>query len=164
MVFQLTRRPIIQYGDELIWGNRQLHHMLRYTVDLIMEGKYKARHSKLSKLIGKLSDIRGKEFNSVVYRKLNSIDGLIVRERLSKINGKKVADDQGNDLGDIDVFYIVPDKRKIVVGEVKDFSFAKNPYEMDQEYRRIFVDGKKPCYMTRLNRTRTIAMSEECTG
>lgn len=147
-----TRRPIIQYGDELIWGNRQLHHMLRYTVDLIMEGRYKARHSKLIELIGKLSNIRGKEFNSVVYRKLCSIDGLIVRERLSKINGKKITDDQGNDLGDIDVFYIVPDKRKIVVGEVKDFSFAKNPYEMDQEYKRIFVDGKKPCYMTKHKR------------
>lgn len=147
-----TRRPIIQYDDELIWGNRQLHHMLRYSVDLIMEGKYKARNTKLRKLIGRLSDIRGKEFNSVVYKKLNSIDGIIVCERLSKINGKKVADNQGNDLGDIDVLYIVPNKRKIVVGEVKDFSLAKNPYEMDQEYRRIFVDGKKPCYMTKHKR------------
>ena len=147
-----TRRPIIQYKDELIWGNRQLHHMLRYTVDLIMEGKYKARHPKLKKLIGKLSDIRGNEFNTIVYQKLNSIDGLIVRERLSKINGKKIADENGNVLGDIDVFYIVPEKRKIVVGKVKDFSFAKSPYEMDQEYKRIFVDGDKPCYMTKHKR------------
>jgi len=147
-----TRRPIIQYGDKLIWGNRQLHHMLRYTVELIMEGKYKARHIKLIKLISKLSNIRGKEFNSVVYRKLNSIDGLVVCERLSKINGKKIADSYGNDLGDIDVFYIIPNKRKIVVGEVKDFSFAKSPYEMEQEYKRIFVDGEKPCYMTKHKR------------
>ena len=147
-----TRRPIIQYKDELIWGNRQLHHMLRYTVDLIMEGKYKARHQKLKTLVGKLSDIRGNEFNTAVYQKLRSIDGLIVRERLSKINGKKIADENGNVLGDIDVFYIVPEKRKIVVGEVKDFSFAKSPYEMDQEYKRIFVDGDKPCYMTKHKR------------
>lgn len=147
-----TRRPIIQYENELIWGNRQLHHMLRYIIDLIMEGKYNARKAKLKKLIGKLSDIRGNEFNSVVYKKLNSIDGLIVREQLSKINGKKIADANGNVLGDIDVFYIVPEKRKIVVGEVKDFSFAKSPYEMDQEYKRIFVDGDKPCYMTKHKR------------
>lgn len=147
-----TRRPIIQYNDEMIWGNRQLHHMLRYTVDLIMEGKYKARRPKLKGLIGKLSDIRGNEFNSAVFQKLNTIEGLIVRERLSKINGKRIADADGNVLGDIDVFYIVPEKRKIVVGEAKDFSFAKNPYEMDQEYRRIFVDGDKPCYMTKHKR------------
>ena len=117
-----------------------------------MEGKYKARKPKLQKLIGKLSDIRGNEFNSVVYEKLNSIDGLVVQERLSKVNGKKITDENGNVLGDIDVFYIVPEKQKIVVGEVKDFSFAKSPYEMDQEYKRIFVDGEKPCYMTKHKR------------
>ena len=147
-----TRRPIIQYNDELIWGNRQLHHMWRFTIDLIMDGKYHARRPKLKQLIGKLSDKRGNDFNAVVAQKLSSIDGLIVCEKLSKINGKKIADSNHNVLGDIDVFYIILDKRKIVVGEVKDFSFAKNPYEMDQEYKRIFVDGDKPCYMTKHKR------------
>ena len=147
-----TRRPIIQYNEDLIWGNRQLHHMWRYMIDLIMEGKYKARKPKLKKLIGELSNKRGNNFNTAVYQKLSTIDGLIVREKLSKINGKKIADKNKNVLGDIDVFYIVPEKKKIVVGEVKDFSFAKNPYEMDQEYQRIFVDGDKPCYMTKHKR------------
>lgn len=147
-----TRRPIIQHNDDLIWGNRQLHHMWRYTIDLIIEGKYKARKTKLKKLIGKLGDKRGNDFNSVVARKLSSFNGLIVQEKLAKVNGKKIADPSGNVLGDIDVFYIVPDQFKLVVGEVKDFSFAKNPYEMDQEYQRIFVDGEKPCYMTKHKR------------
>lgn len=147
-----TRRPVIQHTKDLIWGNRQLHHMLLYTIDLMIEGKYKARKEKLKKLIGKLGDNRGNDFNSVVARKLSSFSGLIVREKLSKVNGKKIADPNGNVLGDIDVFYIIPDQRKLVVGEVKDFSFAKNPYEMDQEYQRIFVDGKKPCYMTKHKR------------
>ncbi len=147
-----TRRPVLQHNNDLIWGNRQLHHMLRYTVDLIMLGKYKARSKKLKQLIGKLSDLRGNEFNTVVYKRISAIDGLIVREKVSKINGKKIADENGNVLGDIDVLYIVPDKKMIVVGEVKDFSFSKNPYEMDQEYKRIFVDGDKPCYMTKHKR------------
>lgn len=147
-----TRRPIIEYNGDLIWGNRQLHHMWRYTVDLIMSGKYKARRPKLKQLIGKLSDKRGNDFNAAVAQKLSSIDGLIVREKLSKINGKKIVDKNNNVLGDIDVLYIIPEKRKIVVGEVKDFSVAKNPYEMDQEYKRIFVDGEKPCYMTKHKR------------
>lgn len=150
-----TRRPIIQYNGDLIWGNRQLHHMWRYTVNLIMSGKYKARRSKLKRLIGKLSDKRGNDFNAAVAEKLSSIDGLIVREKLSKINGKKIVDENNNVLGDIDVFYVIPEKRKIVVGEVKDFSVAKNPYEMEQEYKRIFVDGDKPCYMTKHKRRAT---------
>lgn len=147
-----TRRPVIQHKDDLIWGNRQLHHMWRYTIDLMIEGKYKARKPKLKKLIGKLGDKRGNDFNSVVAHKLAGFDGLIVQEKLSKINGKKITGPEGNVLGDIDVFYIVPNQFKIVVGEVKDFSFAKNPYEMDQEYQRIFVDGDKPCYMTKHKR------------
>lgn len=147
-----TRRPIIQYNDDLIWGNRQLHHMLRFTIDLIMNGKYQARRPKLKQLIGKLSDKRGNDFNAAVVQKLSSIDGLIVCGKLSKINGKKIADGNQNVLGDIDVFYIIPDKKEIVVGEVKDFSFAKNPYEMAQEYKRVFVDEDKPCYMTKHKR------------
>lgn len=147
-----TRRPILQHKDDLIWGNRQLHHMWRYTIDLMIEGKYKARKLKLKKLIGKLGDKRGNDFNTVVARRLSGFDGLIVREKLAKVNGKKIADSNGNVLGDIDVFYIIPEQFKLVVGEVKDFSFAKNPYEMDQEYKRIFVDGEKPCYMTKHKR------------
>lgn len=148
----LVRRPIIRYQDDLIWGNRQLHHMWAYVVDLIVNGKYKAKSAKLKQLIGKLSDKRGDEFNSAVAKKLSEISGLIVKEKVKKINGKKIADMQGNVLGDIDILYIVPELGKIVVGEVKDFSFAKNPYEMNQEYKRIFVDGDKQCFMTKHKR------------
>lgn len=120
-----TRRPIIQYNDDLIWGNRQLHHMWRFTVDLIMGGKYQARRPKLKQLIGKLSDKRGNDFNAVVTQKLSSIDGLVVREKLSKINGKKITDGNNNVLGDIDVLYIIPDKKKIVVGGSQGFFICK---------------------------------------
>lgn len=150
-----TRRPIIQYKEDLIWGNRQLNHMWLYTIDLMVGGKYKARKAKLKKLVGRLGDKRGNDFNSVVAQKLTEFDGLIVCEKLSKINGKKITGPDGNVLGDIDVLYIIPDQYKIVVSEVKDFSFAKNPYEMDQEYRRIFVDGEKPCYMAKHKRRAT---------
>ena len=147
-----SRRPIIQYKDELIWGNRQLHHMLLFTIDLIIEGKYKARHEKLIQLIGKLSDKRGNEFNMKVAKKLSSLNELIVSEKLSKINGKRIVDENNNCLGDIDILYIAPGRWEIVVAEVKDFSLVKNPYEMYQEYMRFFVDGKNPCYMTKHRR------------
>lgn len=147
-----TRRPIIQNKNDLIWGNRQLHHMLRFTIDLIAEGKYKARKPKLKQLIGKISNQRGNVFNHEVAVKLATIEGLIVREKVSKINGKRIADDNNNTLGDIDVLFIHPERKKIVVAEVKDFSIAKSPYEMDQEYKRIFVDSSKPCFMTKHKR------------
>ena len=147
-----NRRPIIQYQGDLIWGNLQLNRMWTYVVDLMISGKYKARSAALKQLIGKLSDKRGDEFNSAVAHKLATIKGVIVQEKVSKINGKKIVDSQGNVLGDIDVLCIIPQQSKIIVGEVKDFSFAKNPYEMSQEYNRIFVDGKKPCFLTKHKR------------
>lgn len=147
-----TRRPIIQYGSDLIWGNRQLHHMWKFTIDLLIEGKMKARKPCLKKLLGKISNQRGNEFNSKVVKKLETINGLLVYKKLSKINGKRISDENGNDLGDIDVFILNPKKKVMIVGEVKDFSFAKNPYEMKQEYDEIFVDGGKPCYLTKHKR------------
>ena len=103
----------------------------------------------MRRLIGEISDKRGMEFNTEVANKLSSFNGLIVKERVSKINGTKLVDENNNDLGDIDVLCIIPEKHKIVVCEVKNFGFAKNPYEMNQEYQRLFVDTDKPCFMTK---------------
>ncbi len=148
-----TRRPILNHGSNVIWGNRQLYHMWVYTIDLIIEGKYKARNMKLSSLIGKLADKRGNEFNDMVAERLSSFNGLIVDKKVSKINKIKILGKDKNELGDIDVLYIVPTLKKIVIAEVKDFSFAKNPYEMDQEYQRMFVDKEKElCYVSKHRR------------
>lgn len=136
-----TRRPVIIRGDEVIWGNRQLYHMLKFTIDLIYEGKLKARGQKLTTLIGKISNKRGEDFNNEVYRKISEISSFIVDKNLEKINHKYITDEHGNTLRDIDVLYIVPNRKKIVLAEVKDFKYSKNPYEMSREYQKMFVDN-----------------------
>ena len=90
--------------------------------------------------------------NCAVYQKLSKIPDLIVQKNVTKINGKKITTEAGNVLGDIDVLYVIPSHHKIVVGEVKDFSFAKNPYEMNREYKKIFVDDKTPSFNTKHKR------------
>ena len=148
-----TRRPLMVKGDMVIWGNRQLYHMWTFLIDLIIEGKLKAHSKRLTALIGELSNKRGDEFNDRVLQKLKAISGLIVRDRVSKVNKKRICDTNGMTLGDIDVLYVVPELKKIVVAEVKEFSFAKNPYEMDQEYQRMFVDKNgKLSYASKHNR------------
>lgn len=37
--YSFNRRPVIIRNDMIIWGNRQLYHMLMYVTDLIYEGK-----------------------------------------------------------------------------------------------------------------------------
>ncbi|NRG46364.1 hypothetical protein HRF87_16575, partial [Bacillus sp. CRN 9] len=74
------------------------------------------------------------------YNKIQEIKGFIVDKNLKKINQKRIADENGNTLGDIDVLYIIPDRKRIVLAEVKDFNFSKSPYEMECEYQNMFVD------------------------
>jgi len=145
-----TRRPVIIRENEVIWGNRQLFHMLKFNMDLIYEGKLKTRGKKFTALIGKISNKRGDDFNNQVYNKINEIGAFIVDKNLKKINHKNIADENGNTLGDIDVLYIIPKRRLIVLAEVKDFNFSKSPYEMDLEYQKMFVDkeGRK-CFATK---------------
>ncbi|WP_170880350.1 hypothetical protein [Paenibacillus odorifer] len=135
-----TRRPVIVREDEVIWGNRQLFHMFKYTVDLIYEGQLKTRGKKLATLIGKISNKRGDDFNDEVYKKIKVFPDFIVDRNLKKINHKYIADEKGNTLGDIDVLYILPDRKRVVIVEVKDFNYSKSPYEMDCEYQKMFVD------------------------
>ena len=72
---------------------------------------------------------------------------------IKKINGIKITDDKNQDIGDIDVLIIYPKKKKIIVAEVKDFSFTKSPYEMHQEYLRVFCDQKgELCYISKHKR------------
>jgi len=148
-----TRRPIIMKENEVIWGNRQLFQMLMFTIGLIYEGKLKTRGKKLTELIGKISNKRGDDFNNQVYNKINGIGDLIVDRNLKKINHKNISDENGNTLGDIDVLYIIPNRKRIVLVEVKDFNFSKSPYEMDCEYQKMFVDkGDKKCFATKHKR------------
>lgn len=71
---------------------------------------------------------------------------------VKRINKKKIADEKSDVLGDIDVLIIDEKKHRIVVAEVKNFDFSKNPYEIQAEYQKMFVDGKKKSFATKHKR------------
>lgn len=73
----------------------------------------------------------------------------VIDSNVDRINKKPVADKNGNTLGDIDVLIIDNEMHHIYVAEVKDFNFSRNPYEIQLEYQKMFVDGKKKCYATK---------------
>lgn len=137
-----TRRPIIIRGDEMIWGNRQLDHMIIFTLGLINNGKLKARSSEMNSLIGKISDERGAEFNDLICKLLINLNIFGVYPNVSKVNGIYISEDN-NTLGDIDVLIIDREYHKIIAAEVKNFNFSKNPYEMHLEYKKMFENTKK---------------------
>ena len=137
-----TRRPIIIRGDEMIWGNRQLDHMIRFTLGLINNGKLKAHSSKMNSLVGRISDERGAEFNDFIYKILVNFNVFEVYPNISKVNGVYIAENN-NTLGDIDVLIIDREYHKIIAAEVKNFNFSKNPYEMHLESKKMFENTKK---------------------
>lgn len=148
-----TRKPLIKRNKEYIWGNRNLFHMLMFTIDIISEGKFKTKSKQMNKYIGSMSKKRGQAFNESVFNILKQFPELIVDKNLKKINKKKIADEEKKDLGDIDILYIYKEKKQIVVGEVKDFKLSKNPYEIYCEYREMFEDTEnKKSYNTKLKR------------
>ena len=145
-----TRRPIIIRGEELVWGNRQLFHMVKFTIDLIHNGKLKCRKNKMKDLISRISNYNGEVFNNKVYKKINSVEGISAFPNVKKIGKNHICNTEGNTLGDVDVLFFNEKEKVIVLVEVKDFNFSKNPYEMHMEYIKMFVDEEdKKCFATK---------------
>lgn len=150
--YSFNRRPVIIRENNVIWGNRQLYHMLLYVTDLIYDGKFATKDKKMSTLIGRISDERGRVFNQLIVDMLIDMGVFRIFPNVKKINKKLIADKKGNTFGDIDVLIIDEEMNHIYIAEVKDFNFSRNPYEIQSEYQKMFVDGKKICYATKHER------------
>ena len=147
--FSFTRRPMIQRGDYVIWGSRQLFHMFMFVNDLIFEGKIKVRSKEMSVLLGNIGDERGRKYTDRVVDVLKRMAVFEIYANVKKINKKKIADINGKTYGDIDVLIVDKGKKHIYVTEVKDFNFSRNPYELHMEYLKMFDDSKKTSYSTK---------------
>lgn len=148
--YSFNRRLVLQRDNNLIWGNRQLYHMLEYVTDLIYSGKFTAQSKEMVELIGKISKSRGAAFNELIVDIIRDMNEFTVFPNVKKINGKKISNLQGNTLGDIDILIIDKAANKIIAAEVKDFHFSRNPYEIQQEYLKMFVDKDKiKCFATK---------------
>lgn len=145
-----TRRPLILYKNSIIWGNRNLSNSVFFLFDLIDNGKLSCYTKEMKDYISKINNLRGKNFNNLVYEYINSIDGFIVDKNVKNINNIRIEDTNKNTLGDIDVLYMNLKRKKIVLVETKDFNSVKNYYEMYNEYRRMFLDvNDKKCFLTK---------------
>ena len=104
-------------------------------------------------LIGRISDDRGAAFNKLVFDIINDFNAFKIYPNVKKVNGKKISQENGNDLGDIDILIIDDVNSTIIASEVKDFHFSRNPYEIQQEYIKMFVDKEKElCFASKHQR------------
>lgn len=151
--YSFNRRPIVQRENEIVWGNRQLYHMLEFLLDLVHDGKLKTKTKKLKKVIGDISNDRGNEFNRLIFNMLEDMNTFKIYPNVKKINGKAISNEKGSTLGDIDILAIDEECYRIYVCEVKDFNYSRNPYEMHLEYQKMFIDTEtERCFATKHNR------------
>ena len=150
--YSFNRRPVLIRGKELIWGNRQVYHMAEYLTDLIYSGKFKANSEAMKTLCGEIAKARGATFNDLIVQMIKDMDTFKIDANVKKVNGIKISGGEG-DLGDIDILIIDEEKGKIIVTEVKNLRFSRNPYEIQQEFEKMFLDKEgKPCFATKHNR------------
>ena len=146
--YSFNRRPVLQRGESVIWGNRQLYHMLEYLTDLIFDEKFKAKSEGMKILCGKIANSKGVAFNALIVDMIRDMRVFTVYPNIHKINGKRIAE-KGDDLGDIDILIIDKEMQMIIVTEVKNFRFSRNPREINIEYEKMFVDKHKTCFATK---------------
>ena len=103
----------------------------------------------MNTLMGCICNDQGDAFNQHISDIIKSFGVFRVFPNVKRINKKKIADEKSDVLGDIDVLIIDEKKHRIVVVEVKNFDFSKNPYEIQAEYQKMFVDGKKKSFATK---------------
>lgn len=106
----------------------------------------------MNTLMGRICNDQGDAFNQHISDIIKSFGVFRVFPNVKRINKKKIADEKSDVLGDIDVLIIDEKKHRIVVAEVKNFDFSKNPYEIQAEYQKMFVDGKKKSFATKHKR------------
>lgn len=148
----LTRKPIVKFKDKYIIGYRTLANSVYFLLDLINEGKLRASSKKMKDYEAKRNNIKGMQFNEQVYNYLSTINPLIVRKNVKKINKKYISDENNNTLGDIDILYISIKKKTIGVIETKKFNISKNYYEIRNEYKEMFDQNNPKCFYNKHKR------------
>lgn len=141
-----VRRPVVRQGSDLVFGFRTLYRLGSYWVDNLLSGRLQGR-AETDEMVKFISRIRRRindRFAERVADKLNRL-GFTTRLSVKKFGRKRVADPDGNDIGDIDVLAFHHASNTFVAVEAKDFEIARTPVEIANEIEKLFQgkDGKR---------------------
>lgn len=139
------RRPFlfrVREGTlEVLWGQRHIHSARTYLYNLCFSGRLRAKSDVLRKVLGKINNYEGELFNQQVANYLAKFPNLIIQVGVRKIGHLRLTNDSG-DIGDIDVLIADPKQHILFLIECKDFSVARTPKEVANEFANLFVGDK----------------------
>jgi hypothetical protein len=137
--WSLNRRPFIERGDQLVWGRRQVLVALRVIFTQVFSGRFQAlaETDELRDVLSAVGSEAGYAFEKEV---ADVVDGHVdvVRLSVTTVNGHKIARDNGEALGDIDVLVADQAHKLVAAMEVKDLAGALTPTEVAGELKEHF--------------------------
>lgn len=138
----LIRRPLVvrpgPAGDELVYGFRMVDGTGRWLIHELAEGRLKVWSKPMQQAMTAVAQRRDEAFNDEVGRMYESLDGMVVRLRVTDVGPLKITRENGDMIGDVDV--LAADTRALVLHAIdtKNLSVARTPYEVVRELRRTF--------------------------
>ena len=145
--WSLMRKPIVRRGGVCYWGNRMVYHSYLFIMQSIRGGKEPSHSDSkdgIGVLNGKILEYIGEEFNDYCLNYLKNIMPDLAYDKCVKsINNKSIRNEACETLGDIDILAIDKAKKRIYLIETKRFYYSRNPSELDDEIKDMFVGTKK---------------------
>lgn len=138
------RRPLLLRpradGDlEVVWGPRSVYRAGRYLLDQILAARLKMRSDRMREYVTATRRTANDEFNHEVASFYRTIGFDDVRENVKRLGKLKLARPNGDLIGDIDVLVIDRATMVLLAVEVKDFEFARTPFELSNEIAKLLV-------------------------
>lgn len=137
-----ARRPLLlrarsDGGFEVIWGPRAVYRAGRYLLDQVLSARLKTRSDRMRGYVTATRQAANADFNHDVASFYRSSGFEDVRENVMRIGKLRLARPNGDAIGDIDVLVTDRAKKVLLAVEVKDFGFARTPFELSNEIEKL---------------------------
>lgn len=140
-----TRRPVVRQGNDLVFGFRSIHNLVRFWVTTLLSGRFlsRAKTKEMQQFISKTRSQINDAFACEISSRLNDL-GIETKIAIEKFGGYRIADASKEKLGDIDILGVHEPSKTIVAIEAKDFEVSRTPAELANEIEKLFSGrGKK---------------------
>lgn len=140
----LLQKPFLLVAPEhpdLVWGIRSVHQAGQYLGHLFQSGRYRATSKELLRAFSAINNAVGAEFNRRVEALVREAGFNDVEIQVRKLAGLRLQE-QGQDLGDIDVMVLDHQKRVVWLLECKDLASARTPAELSLEMDNVIRNAK----------------------
>lgn len=135
------RKPLLvresQAGETVVWGSGNVFVAGLVLVSLCLGGRYQPRTRGLQRIMGKVREAAGNEFNDEVAALFEDAADFVVRCRFQKAGKHRIQRPNGQALGDIDILVADRERRRLLAVEAKNLAGARTPAEFAKDLREV---------------------------